>query len=69
MNSIAYLVVFVVLPILVSILLIVIAIRPDLVIRSEEKRAIFVKYRWIWILVALILLAGNSMKLIGYFFL
>lgn len=65
-HSVSHLILFTILPVLVNLILYLIILFPDRFIASEEKRGLITKYRWIWFMVATVLLLGNGMNLIQY---
>lgn len=61
-EEIRNLILYSIIPIGLSVLLIVTAFKPELFIR-EEKRYMFIKYRFAWVLAGGMLLAGNLVRL------
>lgn len=50
-------------PLLGSIFVIILALRPDLFVK-EEKRDFFIKYRWAWLFAGTMLVIGNAINLV-----
>lgn len=65
-HSVSHLFLFTIIPILINLLLFLIVLFPERFIASREKRGLITRYRWIWFLVATVLLLGNAMNLIQY---
>lgn len=58
-------VLYAVFPILLSLFLIFVTLRPEAIIR-KDKQYMFIKYRAVWLSVAVILLVANSINLYFY---